>query len=44
VEVGEGGDGDGGAGRDEREVGREHLPLQVTELVPRKIPCKDPTI
>lgn len=41
VEVGEGSDGDGGAGGDEREVGREHLPLQVPELVPRQIPWED---
>lgn len=38
MEVGEGGDGDGGAGGDEHEVGREQLPLQVPELVPRQIP------
>jgi hypothetical protein len=40
VEVGERGDGDGGAGGDKREVGREHLALQVPELVPRQVPLK----
>ena len=40
VEVREGGDGDGGAGGDEREVCREHLALQVTEDVPRQVPTK----
>jgi len=41
VEVREGGDGDGCAGRDKREVGREHLALQVAEHVPRQVPTKN---
>jgi hypothetical protein len=40
VEVGERGDGDGGAGGDEREVGREHLALQVPELVSGQVPAR----
>jgi hypothetical protein len=41
VEVHEGDDGDGYTSIYKREVGREHLALQVVEHVPQQVPTKN---